>query len=49
MNEMAPAARAAAARRTRTRGNDPERTKADILEVAAAEFSEKGLPGARID
>jgi AcrR family transcriptional regulator len=32
-----------------TRTNDPERTKADILEVAAAEFGEKGLAGARID
>jgi AcrR family transcriptional regulator len=32
-----------------TRTNDPERTKANILEVAAAEFGEKGLAGARID
>lgn len=32
-----------------TRTNDPERTKADIMEVAAAEFGEKGLAGARID
>lgn len=31
------------------RTNDPERTKADILEVATHEFSEKGLSGARID
>ena len=31
------------------RTNDPERTKADILEVAMREFSEKGLAGARID
>ncbi len=31
------------------RTNDPERTKANILEVAAAEFGEKGLAGARID
>ena len=31
------------------RTNDPERTKADILEVAATEFGEKGLAGARID
>lgn len=29
--------------------NDPERTKADILDVAMREFSEKGLAGARID
>ena len=33
----------------KTRTNDPERTKADIMEVAAAEFGEKGLAGARID
>lgn len=33
----------------RLRTNDPERTKADILEVATHEFSEKGLSGARID
>jgi AcrR family transcriptional regulator len=32
-----------------TRTNDPERTKANILEVAASEFGEKGLAGARID
>ena len=32
-----------------TRTNDPERTKANIMEVAAAEFGEKGLAGARID
>jgi AcrR family transcriptional regulator len=31
------------------RTNDPERTVADILEVATREFSEKGLAGARID
>ena len=31
------------------RTNDPERTMADILEVATHEFSEKGLAGARID
>src|SRR3954464_3041214 len=31
------------------RTNDPARTKADILDVAAAEFGEKGLAGARID
>jgi AcrR family transcriptional regulator len=32
-----------------TRTNDPERTKANILQVAEAEFGEKGLAGARID
>jgi AcrR family transcriptional regulator len=36
---------AAAAPRT----NDPQRTMADILEVATREFAEKGLAGARID
>ena len=41
-------ARKAPGRET-SRTNDPERTRADILEVAAAEFGEKGLAGARID
>jgi AcrR family transcriptional regulator len=31
------------------RTNDPERTRADILEVATREFAEKGFAGARID
>jgi AcrR family transcriptional regulator len=31
------------------RTNDPDRTMADILEVATAEFADKGLAGARID
>jgi AcrR family transcriptional regulator len=31
------------------RTNDPERTRADIIEVATREFAEKGLTGARID
>ena len=31
------------------RTNDPQRTMADIIEVATHEFSEKGLAGARID
>lgn len=31
------------------RTNDPERTMADILTVATAEFAAKGLAGARID
>lgn len=31
------------------RTNDPERTMANIVEVAMAEFAEKGLAGARID
>lgn len=32
-----------------TRTNDPARTMAEILEVATAEFADKGLSGARID
>ena len=55
MNELvhsggraAAGARKAPARET-SRTNDPERTKANILEVAAGEFGEKGLAGARID
>jgi AcrR family transcriptional regulator len=35
--------------KTQTAARDPERTMADILEVATREFSEKGLAGARID
>jgi AcrR family transcriptional regulator len=35
--------------RETTRTNDPERTMANIMEVALAEFAEKGLAGARID
>lgn len=45
----APSGRSATAQRERTRTNDPERTKAEILAVAKAEFAEKGLDGARID
>ena len=44
----AQAQRAKAAPKT-PRTNDPERTVADILEVATREFAEKGLAGARID
>ena len=33
----------------RSRRNDPQRTKANILQVAEEEFGEKGLAGARID
>ncbi len=32
-----------------SRTNNPERTMADIIDVATHEFSEKGLAGARID
>jgi len=51
MNEPVRAARPvrAKARKETGRTNDPERTKANILEVAEAEFGEKGLAGARID
>jgi AcrR family transcriptional regulator len=38
-----------ATKKPEARTNDPERTKADIIKVATAEFSEKGLAGARID
>ena len=41
--------RATAARAEPGRTNDPERTRADILEVATREFAEKGLAGARVD
>lgn len=51
MNEPVRAKRPvrAPARKETGRTNDPERTKANILEVAEAEFGEKGLAGARID
>ncbi|GJD48047.1 HTH-type transcriptional repressor NicS [Methylobacterium crusticola] len=39
----------AAPPRPRTRTNDPERTKSDILAVATEEFSAFGLSGARVD
>ena len=45
----APVRGAPAPRREKTRTNDPDRTKANIIEVATHEFSEKGLSGARID
>jgi AcrR family transcriptional regulator len=46
-----PARKALAAKAAKAapRTNDPERTMADILEVATREFAEKGLSGARID
>ncbi|HYP83096.1 TetR/AcrR family transcriptional regulator [Variovorax sp.] len=56
MNELVhagarrPGGRSAApARKAPGRTNDPERTQANILAVAAVEFGEKGLAGARID
>ncbi|MCU0941207.1 MAG: TetR family transcriptional regulator [Hydrogenophaga sp.] len=39
----------AGAPRATGRTNDPERTQANILQVAEVEFGEKGLAGARID
>jgi AcrR family transcriptional regulator len=36
-------------RKAATRTNDPDRTMADIIEVATREFADKGLAGARID
>lgn len=52
MNELVrarrPASRTGAAREP-TRTNDPDRTKANIMQVAEVEFGEKGLAGARID
>ncbi len=47
--ESRPTTARASARREPTRTNDPARTMAGILEVATAEFAEKGLSGARID
>lgn len=43
------AAKAAEGGAAEPRTNDPERTMADIIEVATREFAEKGLAGARID
>jgi len=44
-----PAASKKTAPAAEPRTNDPERTMADILEVATREFADKGLSGARID
>jgi AcrR family transcriptional regulator len=54
MNELVHAGRPAGrsakpAPKETSRTNDPERTRANIMQVAAAEFGEKGLAGARID
>jgi len=49
MNETVHSARRAAKSRPETRTNDPQRTMADIIEVATREFAENGLAGARID
>jgi AcrR family transcriptional regulator len=50
MNQAVHSAKKTKARtKTEPRTNDPERTMADIIDVATHEFSEKGLAGARID
>ncbi|MFZ9138123.1 MAG: TetR/AcrR family transcriptional regulator, partial [Hylemonella sp.] len=51
MNELVRFSPKGSRRQTKTgvRTNDPQRTMANILEVAMAEFGEKGLAGARID
>ena len=48
MNQLVHSPRAAKTAAT-SRTNDPARTMAGILEVATAEFADKGLSGARID
>lgn len=48
-DEAASAPKTPARAKTKTRTNDPDRTKANIIEIATHEFSEKGLSGARID
>ena len=45
----APARSKASAKAKAPRLNNPERTMADIIDVATREFAEKGLAGARID
>ncbi len=49
MNQTVQKRRAAPRDAPEPRTNDPERTMADIIDVATHEFSEKGLAGARID
>jgi AcrR family transcriptional regulator len=49
MDTPTRAPRKRAASKAEPRTNDPDRTRADIIEVATQEFSEKGLAGARID
>jgi len=54
MNELVhaklrPGRSARVAGKERSRTNDPQRTQANILQVAEVEFGEKGLAGARID
>jgi AcrR family transcriptional regulator len=40
---------AARGRKRQTRAKDPKRTQANIIDVATAEFAERGLSGARVD
>ena len=47
--KRAPRDTAAKPAADRVRINDPDRTMANILQVATAEFADKGLAGARID
>lgn len=49
MNQSVQKPKRSPKRKTEPRTNDPERTTADIIDVATHEFSEKGLAGARID
>ena len=49
VHRRAAAAPKPAAKPVSPRTNDPERTRANILQVAQVEFGEKGLAGARID
>ena len=49
MDQTVHSQRQGARAKPEVRTNDPERTRADIIEVATHEFSEKGLAGARID
>jgi AcrR family transcriptional regulator len=49
MRPRRPAKRPAAKAKPASRTNDPDRTVADIIEVATREFAEHGLAGARID
>ena len=48
-DEAASPPKTPARAKAKTRTNDPDRTKANIIEIATHEFSEKGLSGARID
>ena len=49
MNRLVQSSRGRPPAKQAARTHDPERTTADILEVATREFADKGLAGARID